>query len=110
MIFGRAGRFGGTERMLMELVYHSPDRAAGIARGAAVWDASGGRARPARSGSARRAGATTRRIRRGEGVACARRDPGAGDAKAIRDYVIGRARPEPRDVLAAALEGRPRTG
>jgi tetratricopeptide (TPR) repeat protein len=38
VIWGRAGRFGGTERMLMELVYHSPDRAAGIARGAAVWE------------------------------------------------------------------------
>src|SRR6185436_15322750 len=36
-IFGRAGRFGGTERMLTELTYYSPDRAAGIARGAAVW-------------------------------------------------------------------------
>src|SRR6185436_7831340 len=38
VIFGRAGRFGGTERMLMELAYYTPDRAAGLARGAAVWE------------------------------------------------------------------------
>ena len=38
LIFGRAGRFGGTERMLMELTFHTPDRTAGLARGAAVWE------------------------------------------------------------------------
>ena len=40
-------------------------------------------------------------------IACARRDPGAGDAKAIRDYVVSRARPERREAIAAALDGRP---
>ena len=43
LIFGRARRFGGTSRMLMELAYYSPDRAAGLARGAAVWDRLGRR-------------------------------------------------------------------
>jgi tetratricopeptide (TPR) repeat protein len=108
VIWGRAGRLGGTERMLMELVYHSPDRAAGIARGAAVWD---------RLGRPREACAQWIRAARWrddpedpvwrKAYVCARRDPGAGDAKAIRDYVISRARPERRDVLAAELEGRP---
>jgi tetratricopeptide (TPR) repeat protein len=108
VIWGRAGRWGGTERMLMELVYHSPDRAAGIARGAAVWE---------RIGRPREACAQWIRAARWrddpedpvwrKAYACARRDPGAGDAKAIRDYVLSRARPERRDLLAAALEGRP---
>ena len=108
VIWGRAGRQGGTERMLMELVYHSPDRAAGIARGAAVWE---------RLGRPREACAQWIRAARWrddpedpvwrKAYACTRRDPGAGDAKAIRDYVISRARPERREALAADLEGRP---
>ena len=108
VIWGRAGRFGGTERMLMELVYHSPDRAAAIARGAAVWE---------RLGRPREACAQWIRAARWrddpedptwrKAYACARRDPGAGDAKAIRDYVISRARPDRREALAAELEGRP---
>ena len=40
-------------------------------------------------------------------LACARRDPGAGDPKAIRDYVVSRARPERREAIAAELDGRP---
>ena len=40
-------------------------------------------------------------------LACARRDPGAGDPKAIRDYVVSRARPERRAAIAAELDGRP---
>ena len=108
VIWGRAGRMGGTDRMLMELVYHSPDRAAGIARGAAVWERL---ARP-REACAQWIRAARWRDNPEDPVwrkayACARRDPGAGDAKAIRDYVISRARPERRDVLAAELKGRP---
>jgi len=108
LIFGRAGRFGGTERMLMELAYHTPDRAAGLARGAAVWD---------RLGRTRQACAQWIRAARWRddpedpvwrtALACARRDPGAGDARAIRDYVVGRARPDRRDAIAAELDGRP---
>jgi len=108
LIWGRARRFGGTERMLMELAYHSPDRAAGLARGAAVWE---------RVGRPREACAQWIRAARWRddpedpvwqhALGCARRDPGAGDPKAIRDYVLNRARPERREALAAALDGRP---
>jgi hypothetical protein len=108
LIFGRVGRFGGTDRMLMELAYHTPDRAAGIARGAAVWD---------RLGRTREACAQWIRAARWRddpedpvwrtALACARRDPGAGDPRAIRDYVVSRARPERRDAVAAELDGRP---
>jgi tetratricopeptide (TPR) repeat protein len=107
VIWGRARRFGGTERILMELAYHSPDRAAGIGRGAAVWD---------RVGRPREACAQWIRAARWRddpedpvwrtAVACARRDPGAGDSKAIRDYVVNRARPERRAAIAAELDGR----
>ena len=107
-IFGRAGRFGGTERMLTELTYYSPDRAAGIARGAGVWE---------RVGRPREACAQWIRAARWrddpedpvwrKALACARRDPGAGDPKAIRDYVVSRARPERREAIAAELDGRP---
>jgi len=109
LIFGRAGRTGGTERMLMEMAYHSPNRAAGMARGATVWE---------RLGRPREACAQWIRAARWRddpedpvwrnAVDCARRDPGAGDAKAIRDYVLSRARPERRDAIAAALDGRTR--
>ena len=107
VIWGKAGRFGGTERMLMELTYHTPDRASGLARGAAVWD---------RVGRSREACAQWIRAARWrddpedpvwrKALACARRDPGAGDPKAIRDYVVSRARPERRDAVAAELDGR----
>jgi hypothetical protein len=105
LIFGRAGRFGGTDRMLMELTFHSPDRAVGLARGAAVWDRLG---RP-REACAQWIRAARWRDRPGDplwrtAIACARRDPGAGDWRAIRAYVLDRARPEERDALAAALD------
>ncbi len=108
LIWGRRGRPGDTERMLMELAYHSPDRAAGIARGAAVWEKVG-RPREACAQWIRAARwrddpeDPTWRI----AIACARRDPGAGDPKAIRDYVVTRARPERRDAIAAELDARP---
>jgi hypothetical protein len=107
-IFGRAGRFGGTEQMLMELTYHSADRASALARGAVIWE---------RVGRLRDACAQWIRAARWrddpqdsawvKAAACARRDPGAADWREIRDYVLARARPEQRDALAAALDGRP---
>jgi hypothetical protein len=104
-VFGRAGRLGGTERMLMELAYATPDRAAGLARGAAVWD-SLARPREACAQWIRAAkwrddpeDPTWRRA-----VGCARKDPGAGDWREIRGYVLGRARPERRAALAATLD------
>ena len=108
LIFGRAGRFGGTDRMLTELTFQTPDRAAGLARGAAVWEQLG---RP------REACAQWIRAARwrdepsdplwGKAISCARKDPGAGSWEEIRNYVLGRARPEQRKGLAAALDGTP---
>ena len=107
-IFGRAGRYGGTDRMLMELAYHTPDRAAGLARGAVVWERVG---RP-REACAQWIRAARWRDQPGDplwvkAVSCTRRDPGAGDWQEIRAYVLGRARPERRDAVAAALDGTP---
>jgi hypothetical protein len=108
LIFGRAGRFGGTDRMLTELTFHTPDRAAGLAHGAAVWEQLG---RP------REACAQWIRAARWrdeptdplwlKAISCARKDPGAGSAPEIRAYVLARARPDQREALAAALDGTP---
>jgi tetratricopeptide (TPR) repeat protein len=104
-VFGRAARFGGTERMLMELAYATPDRAEGLARGAAVWE---------RLGKEREACVQWIRAARWRdepedptwrrAISCARRDPGVGDWREIRGYVLGRARPERRAALAASLD------
>jgi len=105
LVFGRAGRLGGTERMLMELAFHSPDRATGLARGAVVWDRLG-RPREACAQWIRAArwrdDATDPNWRKA--VACARKDPGAGDWREIRSYALSRARPEDRAALTAALD------
>jgi tetratricopeptide (TPR) repeat protein len=106
LVFGRARRYGGADRMLMELAYHTPDRAAGLARGAAVWDRLG---RP-REACARWIEAARWRDDPEDplwlqAISCARRDPGAGDWREIREYVLGRAKPERREALAAALDG-----
>ena len=105
MVFGRARRFGGTERMLMELAYHTPDRAA-------AWRA----ARRSGSASAAPREACAQWIRAARwrddpedpvwrnAVACTRRDPGAGDWQAIRQYVLDRAPADRRDAIAATLD------
>jgi hypothetical protein len=112
-IFGRAGRFGGTERMLAELTFHTPDRASGLARGAEIWE---------RVGRPREACAQWIRAARWrdqlddpswptlglplwmKAVSCARRDPGAGDWREIRSYVLDRASVDEREEIAAALD------
>src|SRR4029077_12103914 len=103
-----ARRFGGTERELMELAYYSPDRPAALARGAAIW---------ARLGRARESCALWIRAARWRddpedptwrrAVVCARLDPGAGDWREIRDYVLTRAPPERRAAIAAELDPSP---
>jgi hypothetical protein len=108
LIFGRAGRFGGTDRMLMELTFHTPDRAAGLARGAVVWEQLG---RP-REACAQWIRAARWRDEPADplwrkALSCARKDPGAGSWQEIRAYVLARARPEQREGLAAELEGTP---
>jgi hypothetical protein len=94
--------------MLMELTYYTPDRAAGLARGALIWE---------RLGRPREACAQWVRAARFRddpedptwvrAIECARRDPGAADAREIRTYVLARARPDQRPALAAALDGLP---
>jgi hypothetical protein len=108
LIFGRAGRFGGTDRMLTELTFHTPDRAAGLARGAAVWE----QLRRPREACAQWIRAARWRDEPADplwlkAISCARQDPGAGSWQEIRAYVLGRARPEQRDALAATLDGTP---
>jgi hypothetical protein len=104
-IFGRAGRFGGTERMLTELTFYTPDRASALARGAEIWE---------RVGRPREACAQWIKAARWrddpadplwvKAISCARRDPGAGDWQEIRAYVLDRAPPADRDDIAAALD------
>jgi tetratricopeptide (TPR) repeat protein len=104
-VFGRASRFGGTERMLMELTYASPDRAAGLARGALVWE---------RLGKRREACVQWIRAARWRdepedptwltAITCARREPDVASWKEIRAYVLARARPDRRAALAEVLD------
>jgi hypothetical protein len=103
--FGRAKRFGGTERMLAELVYETPDRAAGHERAARVWE-SLGRGREACVSILRAArwrdvpeDPTWRAA-----IACARAQPGVADPREIRDYVLARTAPADRAAVAAALD------
>jgi hypothetical protein len=103
--FGRLGRFGGTERMLGELVYQTPDRAAGLARAARVWE---------HLGRTREACVQWLRAARWRddaedptwhtALACARREPGVADWREIRAYVIARARPDRRAAITATLD------
>jgi hypothetical protein len=105
VVFGRARRFGGTERMLMEMTFATPDRAVALARGAAIWE---------RLGRTRDACASWIRAARWRddpedptwrtAITCARRDPGAGNWRDIRNYVLARARPDRRAALAEALD------
>jgi hypothetical protein len=106
LVFGRAGRFGGTERMLMELTYATPDRAAGLARAAEVWE---------RLGHDREACVQWIRAARWRdepddptwraAISCARREPGIADWRELRAYVLDRAAPDRRASLAASLDG-----
>ncbi|MES1209828.1 MAG: hypothetical protein ABUS79_28160, partial [Pseudomonadota bacterium] len=105
LIFGRAGRFGGTERMLTELTFYTPDRASGLARGAHVWEQVG---RP-REACAQWIRAARWRDQPEDplwlkAIACTRRDPGAGDWREIRAYVLDRTPPDERDEAAERLD------
>ncbi|HVU52171.1 MAG TPA: hypothetical protein VHL80_15845, partial [Polyangia bacterium] len=105
LVVGRAERFGGTERMLMELAYATPDRADGLARGAEIWEQLGRR----REACAQWVRAARWRDEPEDpawrkAIACTRRDPGVGDWREIRSYVLDRAPPERRAALAATLD------
>lgn len=105
LIDGLARRFGGVERKLTDLVYYSPDRYDGFLRAAAVWE---------RVGHPRHACVQRLQAARWrddpddplwrDAVACTHADPGAGDWRAIRQYVLDRTAPDRRDVVAASLD------
>ncbi len=105
VVDGLAGRVGGTERKLIDMVFYTPDRSAGLQRAARVWE---------RVGQPRAACAAWLRAARWNDepeddlwrkvIACTRQDPGAGDWQAVRRYVLERAAPERREALAATLD------
>jgi hypothetical protein len=105
LTFGRARRFGGTERMLAELVYATPDRAAGFERAARTWE---------RLDRPRDACVNWLRAARWRddpedptwrtGITCARRLPGIADPAEIRAYVLARAVPTRRAALSLTLD------
>jgi hypothetical protein len=105
LIDGLARRFGGAERKLTDLVYYSPDRVDGFVRAAAVWERAG---RP-RDACVQRVRAARWRDDPEDplwrpAIACTRSDPGAGDWRAIRQYVLDRAPADRREALAATLD------
>ena len=91
LIDARAGRMGGAEQKLGDLVFFSVDRAAGYERAARVWE---------QVGDVRRACWAWERATRVAPVddprwcsllACARRDPGGADADQIATHIRARA-------------------
>lgn len=103
-IDGLAGRIGGAERKLVDLVYFTPDRYQGLVRAALVWE---------RVGQVRQSCAAWLRAARwrdepgdatwGRAIACMRRDPGAGNWRSVLGYVLDRTPPERRAAVEAAL-------
>jgi len=100
-----AGRIGGSERKLVDLVYFTPDRHQGLVRAAGIWE---------RVGQVRHACAAWLRAARwrdepddpawARAIACMHRDPGAGDWRSVLAYVLDRTAPERRAAAVAALD------
>ena len=98
VIDGLAGRIGGAERKLTDLIYFSADRYLGLVRAATVWQ---------RVGQGRLACVAWLRAARWrdevddpawrQAMDCTRGDPGAGDWRAIRQYVLDRAPADRRE-------------
>lgn len=105
MIDGLGGRTGGAERRLGDLVYWSRDRRQGLETAARVWETLG-RTRPGCAAWVRAArwSDDPEDPAWDKAVACARKDPGAGSWRQIRDYVVSRAPPERRNAVAARLD------
>jgi len=91
LIDARAGRLGGAEQKLGELVFFSADRAAAYERAAHVWE---------RVGQVRRACAAWDRATRVGAVddprwcdllACVKQQPGAADPDVVADHIRARA-------------------
>jgi hypothetical protein len=107
VVDGLAGRIGGAERKLTDLIYFTPDRYQGLLRAAAIWE---------QVGQGRLACASWLRAARWRdepedpawrrAIACTRQDPGTGDFRAITAYVLERAPAERRAALARELDPR----
>ncbi|MEA2696417.1 MAG: hypothetical protein QOI66_688, partial [Myxococcales bacterium] len=105
LIDGLGRRFGGVERKLTDMIYYTPDRFDGFLRAAAVWQ----RVERPREACVQRVRAARWRDDPEDptwrdAIACTRGDPGAGDWRAIRQYVLDRAPEEKREALAASLD------
>jgi len=91
LIDALAGRFGGAERKLRELVFFSRDRAAANERAAHVWQVVGRSRQECTAWKhATRVGAVDD-PRWCELLACVKRDPGAGDAATVAAHIRARA-------------------
>lgn len=91
LIEARAGRLGGAEQRLVDLVFYSPDRATGYERAAQVWKQVGDVRRECLAWDhATREGPVDDPRWCGL-LACARRDPGGVDPNAIASYIREKA-------------------
>jgi hypothetical protein len=104
LIDARAGRLGGAARKLGELVFYSPDRALGYARAARVWERAGQDRRACRAWEQAAHFGAVDDPRWCDLLACVRRDPVVGDARAIVDYVRNRA-PRLTCVVPTSVDG-----
>ncbi|HXI59279.1 MAG TPA: hypothetical protein VNO55_24600, partial [Polyangia bacterium] len=106
LIDGLGARWGGVERKLTDMIFFTPDRFDGFLRAAAVWQRVG---RPREACVDRVRAARWRDDPEDptwrDAIACTRGDPGAGDWRAIRQYVLDRAPEDRRQALAALLDG-----
>ena len=91
LIDALAGRVGGAERKLRELVFFSRDRAAAHERAAHVWQVVG---RPREECTAWKHATRVGAVddpRWCELLACVKRDPGAGDVAIVAAHIRSRA-------------------
>ncbi|MEP6654394.1 MAG: hypothetical protein ABJA82_13620 [Myxococcales bacterium] len=91
LVDARAGRLGGAARKLVDLVFYSPDRGAGYARAARLWEVTGEGRRACLAWERAAQLAPVDDPRWCNLVACLRANPGAGDAELVRVQVRARA-------------------
>jgi len=91
LIDARAGRMGGAEQRLVDLVFFSIDRAAGYERAAGVWNRVGDTRRECWAWDHATRLAPRDDPRWCKLLACARRDPGAADASVVAAHIRDQA-------------------
>ena len=102
LIEARAGRMGGAEQRLVDMVFFSIDRAAGYERAAGVWNRVGDTRRECWAWDHATRVAPPDDPRWCKLLACARRDPGAADASAVAAHIRDQA-----PALACDSSGEP---